>query len=51
MMVTKKYLGRRTMLRGMGAALSLPLLDAMSPALTAACTPKITSMTSTTSPS
>ena len=35
MMITKKALSRRTVLRGMGAAFSLPLLDAMVPALTA----------------
>ncbi|MBN8730972.1 MAG: DUF1552 domain-containing protein [Acidobacteria bacterium] len=35
MIVTKKALGRRTLLRGMGAAVSLPLLDAMMPAMTA----------------
>lgn len=35
MTVTKKHLSRRTVLRGMGAAVSLPLLDAMVPALTA----------------
>jgi hypothetical protein len=35
MIVTKKALSRRTMLRGMGAAVALPLLDAMVPALTA----------------
>ena len=35
MIITKKALPRRTFLRGMGAALSLPLLDAMVPALTA----------------
>jgi hypothetical protein len=34
--VSKKFLPRRTFLRGMGAALSLPLLDAMIPAATAA---------------
>ena len=34
MTIFKKALGRRTMLRGMGTALSLPLLDAMVPALT-----------------
>jgi len=33
--VTKKALSRRTVLRGVGAGLSLPLLDAMIPALTA----------------
>ena len=32
--LTKKHLSRRTVLRGMGAALSLPLLDAMVPAQT-----------------
>ena len=36
MIVTKKAISRRTVLRGMGAAVSLPLLDAMIPALTAA---------------
>jgi hypothetical protein len=35
MIVFKKALPRRTFLRGMGAALALPLLDAMAPALTA----------------
>ncbi len=40
MIVTKKALPRRMFLRGMGAALSLPLLDAMVPAMTAlAATP------------
>ncbi len=34
MFVTKKSLSRRTVLRGMGAAVSLPLLDAMIPAFT-----------------
>ena len=34
MIVAKKSLSRRTVLRGMGAAVSLPLLDAMVPALT-----------------
>jgi hypothetical protein len=36
MIVTKKSLGRRTVLQGVGATLALPLLDAMVPALTAA---------------
>ena len=31
MIVTRKALSRRTMLKGMGAALSLPFLDAMTP--------------------
>jgi hypothetical protein len=35
MIVTKKLLPRRTFLRGLGATLALPLLDAMIPALTA----------------
>ena len=35
MYVTKSALSRRTVLRGLGATLSLPLLDAMVPALTA----------------
>ena len=40
MIISKKTLPRRTFLRGMGATLALPLLDAMIPALTAeAATP------------
>jgi hypothetical protein len=40
MIITKKALPRRTFLRGMGATLALPLLDAMVPAMTAlAATP------------
>lgn len=35
MIVTKKALSRRTVLRGLGAVLPLPLLDAMVPAMTA----------------
>ena len=35
MIITKKSLPRRTVLRGFGAALALPLLDGMVPALTA----------------
>src|SRR5262249_11581500 len=35
MIVTKKALSRRTFLRGAGAAVALPLLDAMAPSLTA----------------
>jgi hypothetical protein len=45
MFLTKKHLSRRTLLRGAGVALSLPLLDAMVPAATAlgktAAAPKI----------
>ena len=36
MIVTKRAISRRTMLRGLGTAVALPLLDAMVPALTAA---------------
>ena len=36
MIITKKAIPRRTMLRGLGAALALPLLDSMVPALAAA---------------
>jgi hypothetical protein len=35
MFITKKHLSRRTVLKGAGAAISLPLLDAMNPAATA----------------
>ncbi len=35
MIITKKSLPRRTLLRGMGATIALPLLDAMVPAMTA----------------
>src|SRR4051812_20186480 len=36
MMITRKALPRRTILRGLGASLALPLLDAMVPAMSAA---------------
>ena len=36
MIVTRKALSRRSMLKGLGAALSLPFLDAMTPAFAAA---------------
>ena len=36
MVVFKKAIPRRTFVRGMGATLALPMLDAMTPALTAA---------------
>jgi hypothetical protein len=39
MFISKMKLSRRTVLRGMGATLALPLLEAMVPALTAAPTP------------
>jgi hypothetical protein len=39
MIVTKKALSRRTVLRGMGAAVALPLLDAMIPAMAATAGP------------
>jgi len=35
MIISKKFLPRRTFLRGVGATLALPLLDAMVPALSA----------------
>jgi hypothetical protein len=35
MIVTRKHLHRRTFLKGMGAAMALPMLDAMTPALAA----------------
>ena len=35
MIITKKALPRRTFLRGLGASLALPLLDAMVPPMTA----------------
>ena len=35
MFITKRRLSRRTVLRGMGATVALPLLDAMVPAMTA----------------
>jgi hypothetical protein len=35
MFITKMHLSRRTMLRGLGAALALPVLDSMIPALSA----------------
>ena len=37
--LTKKSIDRRTLLRGMGAAVALPLLDSMVPALKAAPAP------------
>ena len=36
MIITKKAIGRRTILRGLGASLALPLLDSMVPALSIA---------------
>ena len=35
MIITKKAIARRTVLRGMGAALALPFLDGMVPAFAA----------------
>ncbi len=40
MFITKKHLSRRTMLRGMGAAIALPFLESMLPAMTPAPKPK-----------
>lgn len=39
MIITKKALSRRTVLRGLGTTIALPLLDAMVPALSAAPAP------------
>ena len=36
MIITRKSLSRRSMLKGLGAAIALPVLDAMTPALSAA---------------
>lgn len=36
MIITRKHLPRRTFLKGIGAAVALPMLDAMTPALSAA---------------
>lgn len=41
MMITRMSLPRRTFLRGMGATLALPFLDAMVPALSAAAKPQV----------
>ncbi|MDX2030797.1 MAG: DUF1552 domain-containing protein [Blastocatellia bacterium] len=41
MIITKKALPRRTFLRGMGVALALPALDAMTPALSAGAKPPV----------
>jgi hypothetical protein len=40
MLVTRRSLSRRTFLRGVGATVALPFLDAMAPALTAATPPR-----------
>jgi hypothetical protein len=39
--ITRKHLSRRTLLRGAGAALALPLLDSMTPSLAAAPAPRM----------
>jgi len=41
MIINKKSLPRRTFLRGMGVTLALPMLDAMTPALSAAAKPVV----------
>ncbi len=41
MFITRKHLSRRTMLRGMGAAVALPLLDSMLPAQTPLARPTV----------
>ena len=39
MIITKKHLSRRTLLKGLGTAIALPMLDAMAPALTPVAKP------------
>ena len=41
MFITKKYLSRRHLLRGMGASIALPFLDAMVPAVSAQTAPNL----------
>ncbi|HYV62990.1 MAG TPA: DUF1552 domain-containing protein [Bryobacteraceae bacterium] len=41
MFITKKHISRRTVLRGMGVVLTLPALEAMFPAMSAAASPGI----------
>jgi hypothetical protein len=41
MIITGKHLHRRTFLRGLGAAIALPMLDAMRPALATAASTKV----------
>ena len=41
MIVTKKAISRRTVLRGIGTAVALPLLDAMVPALVNGAAPPV----------
>ena len=43
MIITGKHLSRRTILRGVGAAIALPMLDAMRPALAATAGPGVKS--------
>ena len=40
MIVTRKHLPRRTFLKGMGAVVALPMLDAMTPAFAARRAPR-----------
>ena len=40
MIITKRAMSRRTMLRGMGVSLALPLLDGMIPAFARAAAPR-----------
>ena len=41
MYITRKHLQRRTFLKGLGTAIALPMLDAMTPALTPAAKPVV----------
>ena len=45
MFISKKHLSRRTLLRGAGTAIALPLLDSMIPAHTAPCPDRCQSRT------
>ena len=39
--ITRRHLSRRTLLRGVGTALALPLLESMMPAMSAVPTPRV----------
>ena len=51
MYITKKHISRRTVLKGIGATVALPLLDAMVPARTAFAQPRRRTRRSASSPS
>ena len=41
MFITRKHISRRTMIQGLGAAVSLPLLESMLPAMSPAPNPQL----------